>query len=441
MYFHWHIKTKTYHGIKMKYYYLFLFAFFFSSYAIAQTNYKPGFIVTTKGETVNGYINYREWNYNPGSIGFKKTLNDKTQTFVPTDLSYFEITGLEAYKAAHVSISMARTDMQTMKDEFDTTTVTENVFLKLIKKGDNVSLFSYSDQVKIRYYINDNKSSDGPTELLYQAFMDAQTLSVKTKNLYNLQLIALAKKYRAETFDVQDRIVKTKYKERELKRVVAELNNESPDNKEDALGAKTGIRFFAGTGLNVTNLNYTAPPPPKTTSSSKTSYSPKFTVGFDAPFNPNVGRLLFRTELSFSITKGEMERKTIDPTVVTTSTYKPEQQTISIKPQLIYNIYNADNFKFYAGAGININYSHYPASAKKTAVVNDVASLSYNIQDKYPSTSNFWFQLVPKAGINIGRKWDVSVNYFIPATLSDINAVPELKVKGFDVGLSYYIGK
>jgi hypothetical protein len=425
----------------MKCYYTLLFAFFSCSYAIAQTNYKPGFIVTAKGETVNGYINYREWNYNPGNIGFKKTLSDKAQTFGPTDVSYFELTGLEAYKAALVAVSMARIDMQTMKDEFDTTTVTKDVFLKLIKKGDNVSLFSYSDQVKTRYYVNDNKSQNGPTELLYQAYMDPQTLTVKTKNLYNLQLIELAKKYRPESFDVQDHIVKTSFKERELKRVIAELNNESPDNKEDASGAKTVLRFFAGSGVNVTNLNYSGPPPAGSTGSSKTSYFPKFTIGFDAPFNPNVGRLLFRTELSFTITNGEMERKTIQPTVVTTSTYKPKQQTISVKPQLIYNIYNADNFKFYTGAGININYSHYPASTKKTAVINDVASLSYNIQDKYPSTSNFWFQLMPKAGINIDRKWDVSVNYFIPTTLSDINAVPELKVKGFDVGLSYYLGK
>jgi hypothetical protein len=367
----------------------------------------------------------------------KKRLMTKCKPFVPTDLSYFEITGLEAYKAAHVSVSMARTDMQTMKDEFDTTAVTENIFLKLIKKGDNVSLLSYSDQVKIRYYINDNKSAVGPAELLYQAYMDPQTLTVKTKNLYNLQLIALAKKYRAETFDVQDHIVKTKYNERELKRVVAELNNQSADNKEDAVGAKTGVRFFVGSGVNVANLNYSGPPPTGSTGSSKTSYFPKFTVGFDAPFNPNVGRLLFRTELSFTITNGEMERKTIDPTVVTTSTYKPKQQTISVKPQLIYNFYNADNFKVYAGAGININYSHYPAGANKTAVVNDVASLSYNVQDIYPSTSNFWFQLVPKAGVNIGHKWDLSVNYFIPTTISDAGAVPELKVTGFDVGLSF----
>jgi hypothetical protein len=441
MYFHWHIKTKTYHGTKMKYYYLLLFVFFSSSYAIAQTNYKPGFIVTTNGETVNGYINYREWNYNPGSIGFKKTLIDKAQTFGPTDLSYFELTGLEGYKAAHVAVSMARIDLQTMKDDFDTTTVTKDVFLKLIKKGDNVSLFSYSDQVKTRYYINDNKSTNGPAELQYQAFMDPQTLTVKTKNLYNLQLIALAKKYRAETFDVQDHIVKTKFNERELKRVVAELNNESPDNKEDAMGAKTGLRYFVGSGINVTNLNYSGPPPAGSTGSSKISYFPKVTIGFDAPFNPNVGRLLFRTELSFTITNGEIKHKTIDPTVVITSTYKPVQQTISLKPQLIYNIYNADNFKFYTGAGININYSHYPASSNKTAAVNDVPSLNYNMQDDYPSTSNFWFQLVPKAGINIGRKWDVSVNYFIPTTLSDISGVPELKVTGFDVGLSYYFGK
>lgn len=426
----------------MKYFYLFSILFIlFATGSIAQSNYKPGFVITTKGETLNGYINYKEWNYNPGNVSFKKTLNDKAQSFGPLDISYFEIAGFEAYKAAHVSVSMGKTDMQTMKDEIDTASVIKDVFLKRIKQGGNVSLFSYADQVKTRYYINDNKSTESSRELIYQAYFDAKTLTTKSKNLYNLQLITLAKKYRPENFEVQDRIVQTKYKEKDLLRVIAEINNEDPDKKESLLNTKPTLRIFAGLGINRSNLNYAVRPQAGTTRSSKTSYLPKISIGIDAPFNPNVGRLVFRTELSFTAAKGEITVVDPSPTAVSTKVLKLDQQTVSLKPELIYNFYNADNFKFYLGAGININYSHYPASSNKTTVKNDVPSLSYTAEDKYQSATNFWFQFAPKAGINIGRKWDINVNYFSPANLPDISQVPEIRIKGFDFGISYYWGK
>lgn len=426
----------------MKYFYpLFISLSFFSTYSIAQSNYKAGLIVTPKGETVNGYINYKEWNYNPGSISYKKTLTDKAQTFGPLDISYFEVTGFETYKSAYVSVSMGKTELHSMKDEVDTSTVGKDVFLKLVKKGENVSLFLYADEVKTRYYITDNKSTENAQELIYRPYIDTKTLTVKSKNLYNIQLINLAKKYRPENFDILEDIVKTTYKEPELKKIISRINNEDPDQKENTLNSQPAIRVFAGLGINASNLKSSGSLPTGTTQSNKTFYYPKITIGVDAPFNPNVGRLVFRTELSFTIAKGEITLRSSDLVSATASVFKLDQQTISIKPHLIYNIYNTDSFKFYAGAGININYSHYPASVNKTSVVNDIPSLSYNREDRYESTTNFWFQFASRAGFTIGRKWDISANYFVPTRVSDAGAIPEMTVKGFDAGIGYYFGR
>jgi hypothetical protein len=441
MYFHQRVIDTKKNPLLMKYFYTFLTLFLFSSvYSIAQTNYKPGFLITGKGETISGFINYKEWNYNPANVTYKKSLTDKAQTFLPTEVSYFEVTGYEAYRAAHVSVSMGRTDMQMMKGEIDSTITIQDVFLKQLDKGDNVTLYAYADNVKTRFYIGDNKSTDAPQELVYQAYYDAATSTVKSKNGYNLQLIALAKKYRPDNFELQDKIVQTKYKEKELLAVVTLINNIDPNKKIENGNHKPAVSLFAGLGINVSDIHFAATQQ-ATTQTAKTSYYPKVTIGVDAPFNPNVGRLLFRTELSFTMARADITVRSADQVSTTTSTFKLNQQTIALKPQIIYNIYNTDNLKVYAGAGINVNFTHYPASANKTAVVNDVPSLSYKREDDFASSTNLWFQIAPKAGFTIGQKWDVGINYFVPTNISDIGAMPTIRVKGFDVGVSYYFGK
>ncbi|MGZ3814058.1 MAG: hypothetical protein ACXVJN_20060, partial [Mucilaginibacter sp.] len=45
--------------------------------SVAQSNYKPGYVVTLKGDTIHGFINYREWNKNPRQIAFKNDINGR----------------------------------------------------------------------------------------------------------------------------------------------------------------------------------------------------------------------------------------------------------------------------------------------------------------------------------------------------------------------------
>jgi hypothetical protein len=48
----------------------------------AQTNFHQGYVVKTNGDTVKGYIDYREWGQNPLSIDFRTNKDDKqTQQF------------------------------------------------------------------------------------------------------------------------------------------------------------------------------------------------------------------------------------------------------------------------------------------------------------------------------------------------------------------------
>ena len=56
----------------MKHYSSFLLVFFaLPLYTVAQSNFQPGLIVNSKGDTIHGAIDFREWENSPKTILFK----------------------------------------------------------------------------------------------------------------------------------------------------------------------------------------------------------------------------------------------------------------------------------------------------------------------------------------------------------------------------------
>ena len=72
----------------MKKYYL-LLLFFVPLISIAQSNYKKSAMVDMNGDTIRGFINYKEWGQNPKEILFKNVLSDQPQKFSANEIKYF----------------------------------------------------------------------------------------------------------------------------------------------------------------------------------------------------------------------------------------------------------------------------------------------------------------------------------------------------------------
>jgi hypothetical protein len=97
----------------MKPFYTFLsIIFLLPLFSSAQVNFKNGLVVTLKGDTVHGFINYREWNSNPDIITFKNGANSTPQKFTVNEISYFSVEDLEAYQKYTGPISMDATNTQ-----------------------------------------------------------------------------------------------------------------------------------------------------------------------------------------------------------------------------------------------------------------------------------------------------------------------------------------
>jgi hypothetical protein len=91
----------------MKHFNKLLFAIFLLPlFSNAQSNFRPGYVVTLKGDTLHGFIDYREWDRNPAEVNFKKSLdNSSTETITPKNSAAFSITGFEYYQRFILSVS------------------------------------------------------------------------------------------------------------------------------------------------------------------------------------------------------------------------------------------------------------------------------------------------------------------------------------------------
>src|SRR6185436_17537868 len=88
---------------------------FCSLLLFAQSNFIPGSITKSAGETLNGFIDYKEWSKNPSAISFKKSLDETTSSYSVEDLLGFEITGKEKYVRAVIKKDMMPVKISELK--------------------------------------------------------------------------------------------------------------------------------------------------------------------------------------------------------------------------------------------------------------------------------------------------------------------------------------
>jgi hypothetical protein len=177
----------------MKYCYALLFLLNICPFLLfAQSNYKPGYAVGLNGDTLKGYIDYKEWEKNPENITFKKLLIDPAKTFNASNINAFGVNGFEYFRSCTVNISQDQVEISNIKQGADTSFVIGRVFLRLLTQGVKITLLSYTDRIKARYYFFDNKNKT-PQELVYRVFYSLENSAlIETQNKFRVQLSYLA---------------------------------------------------------------------------------------------------------------------------------------------------------------------------------------------------------------------------------------------------------
>jgi hypothetical protein len=407
------------------YYKLLLPTLLLPLFSVAQSNYKPGYVVTLKGDTLRGEINQKEWFGNPKSIEFKSTAGVKTYTV--DDISYFELLNSSIYKRYSGEISMDETNTSKLQTGVDSTKKQDVVFLRVEQNGPNVTLYSYIDAKKTRFFIGDNKTGQ-VKELVYRIYyLPDHGVQTRSENIYIPQLYDLAIKYNPTSEKLKSEIENATYSFPDLKSISQKLNNMSVDKK--TYGGKSAWKFFAGVGVNSTKFT-TSGTFQFFNAQNTTSVLPAASVGVNLYPNPNVGRLIVRGEImvtsaSYKSTVDLYANQPDKPK----ADFKLDQILIIINPQVIYNIYNTHAFKFYADAGISYAF----IKTKGNTIYNSYLTTTY---PNYLALSSGLISIPVKLGMVLVKKVDIYVSYSTPTPITNSRAFA-INATSIKAGINY----
>lgn len=428
----------------MKYLYALLFLFVVSTFqSQAQRNFKPGYIVTLKGDTTKGFVDYKEWNENPREITFKTTEQAASQQYSPDNIKAFGVNQFDHYQGYIGPVTKGAVDLADLSSGIDSSFVSDRVFLQTITSGKNLTLYSYSDKIKTRYFIADKNAF--PVELKRYVYLDnKQSDKIREFNLYTQQLLALALKYAPNDINLSERIQKLAYRARDIEDVILKIDG-SNNQRKGSTASRTAISFFAGISANANKTTVAEKDDFLGSSEPSKTILPGINFGIDVFFNKNVGKWIFRTELGLSTNKASFN--TTGTLVDNSLIYKRDDQlsfnqfTVSLSPQLICNIFNKANLKTYLSAGAQINftsYSNYKHDIQEyvnQGTIGDAHNDKNYLRKTYPNA-------VFKAGVIVNNRFDIYAGYNTKQRLgSYIGKGYSFNIDSYRVGVNYLFGK
>jgi hypothetical protein len=410
--------------------------FLLPMFSPAQSNYRAGYVVTTAGDTVRGFIDYRNWDSNPSAILFKSALNDpRGKKLTPSDISLFTVPGYITYKRFVCSVSLDETNTAHIGSARDTSYKIDTVFLKVLEQGKRLALYAYADQIKTRFYIGEYPDYV-PVELIYRLYNNS---GISTdENTYLKQLFALAAKYNALDDDLNRDFGGASYTAVDIFAIVGKINGISKDEIKKTYAAHSRFNLFISGAVNISNTtsdvgsSYSAGG-----GVPYTSYLPAASVGVSFMPNANVGRVALRVGLSVAQTQFRaMYQLKVSPFIPVKATF--DQLALSVTPEVIYYLYNAENFKIYGGVGLVItgfSYSNARFGGQNPAVPDG------NIG----STEPFYFNssdgaLKLQAGVQLAKKFEIFANYFT-STATTKGGYWKLSTQNSQIGVLFLIGK
>lgn len=218
----------------------------------SQLNYQPGLVVKNDGDTLRGYIDYRNWASNPDEINFKMNMADHPLSFKPNDLLEFRVMD-QIYVSGIVQteISPVKTDKldhdPQLKIKIDTT------FLQTLFKGDKSLYFYKNANQKENFYIRKGKDFE---LLRYKRYLKIQNgkLVVGEDNRYLGQLTLYLKDCTSVSMKLKNTVYKVSSLMELFNHYYACLSSE-PSFKKEQEKIHMGIGALAGITLTELTFN------------------------------------------------------------------------------------------------------------------------------------------------------------------------------------------
>lgn len=399
--------------------------------SFAQSNFQKGYVITNTKDTLKGYIDYKERSRNPERVTFKTSLTGNSEIYNLINCDAYGIDGIEHQRRFLVDISMNEIELSKLSAERDSSYRRDSVFLKVIQEGKNLTLFSYADELKVRFYILE-KDAQVPVELIRVLYLNnANIMQVKYDVKYARQLQTIMVKNDIEGIS-DKQLSGLRYTMPALLEVVSVINGQQPIKPKYKWS-----RFFVGAALNTSKASFTGEHLMASEQvENKVSYFPMLNTGMDVFLNPAIGRLIFRTELSLMMNKYNSSLSSEDGNIILTK-FTFDQTTAIVTPQFIYNIYNTSKLKFFVGLGTRFNFS--TTSNNKMYRLKHYED-GYTVRENEIDINSFNFSFLFNTGIVLNKKIEVSAGYSPNVAVNSYQYFATT-IQSLRFGVNYLFGK
>jgi hypothetical protein len=394
----------------------------FSLLSKAQSNFKPGYIVNLKGDTLKGSIDYKEWEKNPALVTFKNA-SGASQVYTAQNANAFGVNGLEFYEKYIVNVSQDQVDATKAGGVIDTAYARDTIFLHTLAKGRYLSLYSYQDAIKTRYYVLEIGSTQ-PQELVYHVYVDANG-NIQYVNRYRGQLQYIAQKNNLSNAKLAVTLSQLDYSEHDMLKAAAAINGNDPSQYISK--SQFGTRLFAGAGVSYTDMVFTG------IIQYGDSYAlfPRIDAGIDFLTNKNTKRLFLRLEVAAT---GDQHTFT---NTYEQSQLKVTQYTASLIPQAYYNLYNGQKLRIFVGGGLLVNFSTYPTRYYTSETGVDLTPTE---QNKFPDYHTLWESFMLKAGVTLSDRVEIYAGYMPVTTITNNYEEFAGNVIWYQAGVNFLFG-
>jgi hypothetical protein len=274
---------------------IFIIILLYPDRSYSQSNFKTGYVIDIQEDTINGFIDYRNWDKTPDKIAFKSAAGLRTD-YTPATLKGFSVDG-EDYVSGTVTVDESPFRETELIESAEPQNRTDIVFLRVLIKGPKSLYYLKDRNRKEHFFIN----QDGAfVTLVFKKYLQNVdgAMFVKTSEQYKGQLIVYLQDYPL----IQKKIYLTKYGIKDLTGLFNEYYKDT-DKEISYQPKKEGFIWEFGllAGMSQTKLRFTGVDYFVPLSSVDFPSSYNFTFGgfSNVVFPRTRDRLSFQCELAF----------------------------------------------------------------------------------------------------------------------------------------------
>jgi len=261
--------------------------------SFGQENYIEGHLVTLKGDSLHGFIDYRNWGKNPNTVNFKKKLNETLTVYAPSDIASFHVNN-EVYIGAVVKTEVSPYQLHQLDEDPKFKYETITCFLQTMIQGEK-GLYFYKNQIgKEYFYIKENSEY---SLLEQKKYIKKQ--QGKRRVFENKKYIGQLALYLNDCPQVQKRINTLEYTKNSLEKLFKNYYSLSQkdtrfEHKTEKISTEVGITI----GISISSIDFGGISSNNLERANfDSSIDPAFGFFLDAILPRNQGRISIYNEL------------------------------------------------------------------------------------------------------------------------------------------------